>query len=104
MKKLAKRKRLNKAEKQKRENMKWVFMFVVLVLTLAVYFAAFIEADKTQASIDFNKKTLLKLNEDLTLKKNSIERMKRADVISKKAKEIGLVSSNPETTIININD
>jgi len=104
VKKLAKRKRLNKAEKQKRENMKWVFMFVALVLTLAVYFAAFIEADKTQASIDFNKKTLLKLNEDLTLKKNSIERMKRADVISKKAKEIGLVSSNPETIIININD
>ena len=104
MKKLAKRKRLNKAEKQKRENMKWVFMFVVLVLTLAVYFAAFIEADKTQAIIDFNKKTLIKLNEDLTLKKNSIERMKRADVISKKAKEIGLVSSNPETIIININD
>ena len=101
---MAKRKRLNKAEKQKRENMKWVLMFVALVLTLAVYFAAFIEADKTQASIDFNKKTLLKLNEDSTLKKNSIERMKRADVISKKAKEIGLVSSNPETITININD
>ena len=101
---MAKRKRLNKAEKQKRENMKWVLMFVALVLTLAVYFAAFIEADKTQASIDFNKKTLIKLNEDFTLKKNSIERMKRADVISKKAKEIGLVSSNPETIIININD
>ena len=101
---MAKRKRLNKAEKQKRENMKWVLMFVALVLTLAVYFAAFIEADKTQASIDFNKKTLTKLNEDLTLKKNSIERMKRADVISKKAKEIGLVSSNPETITININD
>ena len=30
--------------------------------------------------------------------------MKRADVISKKAKEIGLVPSNPETIIININD
>ena len=101
---MAKRKRLNKAEKQKRENMKWVLMFVALVLTLAVYFAAFIEADKTQANIDFNKKTLIKLNEDLTLKKNSIERMKRADVISKKAKEIGLVSSNPETITININD
>ena len=101
---MPKRKRLNKAEKQKRENMKWVLMFVALVLTLAVYFAAFIEADKTQASIDFNKKTLIKLNEDLTLKKNSIERMKRADVISKKAKEIGLVSSNPETITININD
>tara|TARA_Y100000741_G_scaffold152252_1_gene114948 strand:+ start:359 stop:664 length:306 start_codon:yes stop_codon:yes gene_type:complete len=101
---LAKKKRLNKAEKQKRENMKWVFMFVALVLTLAVYFAAFIEADKTQANIDFNNKTLTKLNEKLTLKKNSIERMKRADVISKKAKEIGLVSSNPETIIININD
>ena len=101
---MAKRKRLNKAEKQKRENMKWVLMFVSLVLTLAVYFAAFIEADKTQANIDFNKKTLIKLNEDLTLKKNSIERMNRADVISKKAKEIGLVSSNPETITININD
>ena len=101
---MAKRKRLNKAEKQKRENMKWVLMFVALILTLAVYFAAFIEADKTQASIDFNKKTITKLNEDLTLKKNSIERMKRADVISKKAKEIGLVSSNPETITININD
>ncbi len=101
---MAKKKRLNKAEKQKRENMKWVFMFVALVLTLAVYFAAFIEADKTQANIDFNNKTLTKLNEKLTLKKNSIERMKRADVISKKAKEIGLVSSNPETIIININD
>tara|TARA_Y100000996_G_scaffold396759_1_gene363173 strand:+ start:1343 stop:1657 length:315 start_codon:yes stop_codon:yes gene_type:complete len=104
VKKLAKRKRLNKAEKQKRENMKWVFMFVSLVLTLVVYFAAFIQADKTQAIIDFNKKTLIKLNEDFTIKKNSIERMKRADVISKKAKEIGLVSSNPETIIININD
>ncbi|MAS39802.1 MAG: hypothetical protein CMG16_01280 [Candidatus Marinimicrobia bacterium] len=101
---MAKKKRLNKAEKQKRENMKWVFMFVALVLTLAVYFAAFIEADKTQANIDFNNKTLTKLNEKLTLKKNSIERMKRADVISKKAKEIGLVSSNPETIIINIHD
>ncbi len=101
---MAKRKRLNKAEKQKRENMKWVFMFVSLVLTLVVYFAAFIQADKTQAIIDFNKKTLIKLNEDFTIKKNSIERMKRADVISKKAKEIGLVSSNPETIIININD
>ena len=101
---MAKKKRLNKAEKQKRENMKWVFMFVSLVLTLAVYFAAFIEADKTQANIDFNNKTLTKLNEKLTLKKNSIERMKRADVISKKAKEIGLVSSNPETIIINIHD
>ena len=30
--------------------------------------------------------------------------MKRADVISNKAKRIGLVSSNPETITININD
>ena len=79
-------------------------MFVTLVLTIAVYLAAFIEADKTQSSIDFNKQTLVKLNEELTLKKNSVERMKRADVISKRAKEIGLVSSNPETIIIKIND
>ena len=54
---MAKKKRLNKAQKQKRENIKWVFMFVALVLTLVVYFAALIEADKTQSSIDFNKKT-----------------------------------------------
>ena len=101
---MAKKKRLSKAEKQKRENLKWVFMFVILVLTITVYLAAFIELDKTQASIDINKKTLVKLNEDLTIKRNYIERMKRADIISKRAKEIGLVSSNPETITIKIND
>ena len=101
---MAKKKRLSKAEKLKKENLKWVFMFVILVLTIAVYLAAFVESDKTQASIDFNKKTLAKLNEDLTIKRNSIERMKRADIISKRAKQIGLVSSNPETIIIKIND
>ena len=101
---MAKKKRLSKAEKQKKENLKWVFMFIILVLTITVYLAAFIESDKTQASIDFNKKTLVKLSEELTIKRNSIERMKRADIISKRAKEIGLVSSNPETIIIKIND
>ena len=101
---MAKKRRLSKAEKQKREDLKWVFMFVAVVLTIAVYLAAFIEADKTQSSIDFNKQTLVKLNEELTLKKNSVERMKRADIISKRAKEIGLVSSNPETIVIKIND
>ena len=101
---MARKKRLSKAEKQKRENLKWVFMFVVLVLTIAVYLAAFIEADKAQSNIDFNKQTLAKLNEELTIKRNSVERMKRADVISKRAKDIGLVSSNPETITIKIND
>jgi len=101
---LAKKRRLSKAEKQKRENLKWVFMFVILVLTIAVYLASFIEADKTQSSIDFNKQTFVKLNEELTIKKNSVERMKRADIISKRAKEIGLVSSSPETITIKIND
>ena len=101
---MAKKRRLSIADKLKREIIKWVFMFVLLVLTIAVYLASFIEADKTQSSIDFNKKTLVKLTEDLKVKKNSVERMKRADVISKKAKEIGLVSSNPETIIIKIND
>tara|TARA_B100000965_G_scaffold9794_1_gene7530 strand:+ start:123 stop:428 length:306 start_codon:yes stop_codon:yes gene_type:complete len=101
---LAKKRRLSKAEKQKRENLKWVFMFVILVLTIAVYLASFIESDKTQSSIDFNKQTLVKLNEELTIKKNSVDRMKRADIISKRAKEIGLVSSNPETITIKIND
>ena len=42
---MAKKKRLNKAERQKRENMKWSYMFVALVITLTVYFAAFVEAD-----------------------------------------------------------
>ena len=69
---MAKKKRLSKTEKQKRENLKWVFMFIILVLTITVYLAAFIELDKTQASIDFNKKTLVKLNEDLTIKRNLI--------------------------------
>ena len=101
---MGKKRRLSKAEKQKRENLKWVFMFVILVLTIAVYLASFIEADKTQSSIDFNKQTLVKLNEELTIKKNSVDRMKRADIISKRAKEIGLVSSNPETITIKIND
>ena len=101
---MAKKRRLSKSDKLKRENIKWVFMFVLLVLTIAVYLASFIEADKTQSSIDFNKKTLVKLNEELTIKRNLVERMKRADIISKKAKEIGLVSSNPETIIIKIND
>ena len=101
---MGKKRRLSKAEKQKRENLKWVFMFVILVLTIAVYLASFIESDKTQSSIDFNKQTLVKLNEELTIKKNSVERMKRADIISKRAKEIGLVSSNPETITIKIND
>ena len=101
---MARKKRLSKAEKQKRENLKWLFMFVILVLKIAVYLAAFIEADKAQSSIDFNKQTLANLNEELTIKRNSVERMKRADIISKRAKDIGLVSSNPETITIKIND
>ena len=79
-------------------------MFVILVSTITIYLAAFIEAEKTQSTIDFNKKTLVKLDEELTIKKNSVERMKRADIISKRAKEIGLVSSNPETITVTIYD
>ena len=101
---MVKKRRLSKADKLKRENIKWVIMFVILVLTITVYLASFIELDKTQSAIDFNKKTLIQLNEELTIIKNSVERMKRADIISKRAKEIGLVSSKPETITININD
>jgi len=93
---LAKKRRLSKAEKQKRENFKWVFMFTVIVITITVYLASFVEVDKTQSSIDFNKKTLTKLDEELKIKKNAVERLKRADIISKKGKEIGLVPSRPE--------
>ena len=85
---MAKKKRLSKAEKQKRENLKWVFMFVILVLTITVYLAAFIELDKTQASIDFNKKTLVKLNEDLTIKRNSIERRREQILFQKEQKKL----------------
>ncbi|MFL2511392.1 MAG: hypothetical protein ACJ0RN_03770 [Candidatus Neomarinimicrobiota bacterium] len=101
---MAKKRRLSKAEKQKRENFKWMFMFTVIVITITVYLASFVEVDKTQSNIDFNKKTLSKLDEELKIKRNAVERLKRADIISKKAREIGLVSSKPETIIVKIND
>ena len=101
---MAKKRRLSKVEKQKRENFKWVFMFSVIVITITVYLASFVEVDKTQSSIDFNKKTLTKLDEELKIKKNAVERLKRADIISKKGKEIGLISSRPETIIVKVND
>jgi hypothetical protein len=104
VKKLARKKRLTKAEIAKRENIKWSLMFLMTVLTIGLYLAAFIEIDKTQANIEFNKKTLNQLNENLTLKINSVEKMKRADVISKKAKKIGLIASKPETLIVKISN
>ena len=55
----------------KRENIKWTLMFVLTVGTISLYLAAFIEIDKTQASIDFNRQTLAQLDEDLILKINS---------------------------------
>ena len=78
---MARKKRLTKAQIAKRENIKWTIMFVMTVTTISLYLAAFIEIDKTQTTIDFNRKTLDQLNENLTLKINSIEKMKRADVI-----------------------
>ena len=101
---MARKKRLTKAQIKKRENIKWSAMFVITIMTIALYLAAFIEIDKTQASIDFNRKTLAQLNEDLIIKINSVEKMKRADVISKKAKKIGLVYSQPETLIVKISN
>ena len=101
---MAKKRRLSKAEKQKRENFKWIFMFTAIVITITVYLASFVEVDKTQSNIDFNKKTLSKLDEELKIKKNAVERLKRADIISKKGKEIGLVSSRPETIIVKVDD
>ena len=97
---MAKKRRLSKAEKQKRENFKWILMFTIVVLTIAVYLASFVEVDKTQSSIDFNKKTLVKLK----IRKNAVERLKRADIISKKGKKIGLVPSKPETITLKVND
>ena len=100
--KKSRKKRLTKRQNEKRENIKWTLMFVLTVGTISLYLAAFIEIDKTQASIDFNRQTLVQLDEDLTLKINSVEKMKRADVISKKAKKIGLIASKPETLIVKI--
>ena len=54
---MAKKRRLSKADKQKRENFKWIIMFSLIVLTIAVYLASFVEVDKTQSTIDFNKKS-----------------------------------------------
>ena len=82
--KKSRKKRLTKKQNEKRENIKWTIMFIMTVGTISLYLAAFIEIDKTQANIDFNRKTLAQLNEDLTLKINSVEKMKRADIISKK--------------------
>ena len=101
---MTKKKRLTKAQIKKREDIKWSAMFVITIITIALYFAVFTEIDKTQASIDFNRKTLAQLNEDLTIEINSVEKMKRADVISKRAKEIGLVYSQPETLIVKISN
>tara|TARA_Y100000741_G_C18230983_1_gene549783 strand:- start:5 stop:310 length:306 start_codon:yes stop_codon:yes gene_type:complete len=101
---LAKKRRLSKADKQKRENFKWIIMFSLIVFTIAVYLASFVEVDKTQSTIDFNKKTLAKLDEELKIKKNAVERLKRADIISKKGKEVGLVPSKAETIIVKVYD
>tara|TARA_X000000368_G_scaffold313438_1_gene251030 strand:+ start:1042 stop:1350 length:309 start_codon:yes stop_codon:yes gene_type:complete len=101
---LARKKRLTKAQIKKRENIKWSAMFVMTIITTALYFRVFIEMEKTQNSIDFKQKTLAQLNEDLIIKLNSVERMKRADIISKKAKKIGLIYSEPETLIVKISN
>ena len=79
-------------------------MFVMTIITTALYFRVFIEMEKTQNSIDFKQKTVAQLNEDLIIKLNSVERMKRADIISKKAKKIGLIYSEPETLIVKISN
>ena len=77
---MAKKKRLNKAERQKRENMKWIYMFVALVITLTVYFAAFVEADKTQANIDFNK--IPSLSREILEKLNKYKQISKRKRIS----------------------
>ena len=41
------------------------------------------------------------LKEELALTANKVEKMKRSDTLSKKAKAIGLVDSKPETIIVN---
>ena len=101
MAKSKKKKRLTIAQIERRDNYKWGAMFLIVFISVYIYLASFLEMDKTQSHIDIQLKTLNLLKEELALTANKVEKMKRADTLSKKAKAIGLVDSKPETIIVN---
>ena len=55
---MAKKRRLSKAEKQKEKILNGYLCLANDCYTIAVYLASFVEVDKTQTTIDFNRKTL----------------------------------------------
>ena len=96
-----KKKRLTIAQIERRDNYKWGAMFLIVFISVYIYLASFLEMDKTQSHIDIQLKTLNLLKEELALTANKVEKMKRSDALSKKAKTIGLVDSKPEIIIVN---
>ena len=86
MAKSKKKKRLTIAQIERRDNYKWGAMFLIVFISVYIYLASFLEMDKTQSHIDIQLKTLNLLEEELALTANKVEKMKRADALSKKAK------------------
>ena len=98
------RKKLTIAEIEKRENYKWGIMFFATLITMITYLAIFAEMDKTQSHIIIQKETRALLKEELILTSNQVEKLKRPDQLSKRAKKIGLVDSVPETITIKLSE
>ena len=98
------RKKLTIAEIEKRENYKWGIMFFATLTTIITYLAIFAEMDKTQSHIIIQKETRALLKEELILTSNQVEKLKRPDQLSKRAKKIGLVDSVPETITIKLSE
>ena len=98
------RKKLTIVEIEKRENYKWGIMFFATLITMITYLAIFAEMDKTQSHIIIQKETRALLKEELILTSNQVEKLKRPDQLSKRAKKIGLIDSVPETITIKLSE
>ena len=85
MAKSRRRKKLTIAQIEKRENYKWGIMFFA------------------QSHIVIQKETKALLKEELILASNEVEKLKRSDQLSKRARKIGLVDSVPEIITIKVN-
>jgi len=100
---LAKRAK-NRLHQKRKENIKWILMLTITIITLVVYLYSFIEIDKAHSNLVFKKKTLTQLEDNLNKEIASLELLKRSDNISKRAQKIGMIHSKPEKIIIKIND
>ena len=103
MAKSKRRKKLTIAQIETRENYKWGIMFFATLITILTYLAIFAEMDKTQSHIVIQKETRQLLKEELILASKKVEKLKRSDQLSKRARKIGLIDSVPETIIIKVN-